>query len=224
MVQVFLWPMKLVTAIFCLCLASVVDVSACPIARAKNLKELKLSDGSVKLGTLQASAKNQDPVVAFYREDKLVFCSADYDTSPVDARAVAATADKNHLYVAFSTDGGAKHPKTFTRFTAAGWQKSYGAGGGAKVLVILKIRKADGVAIAGTYVAAKKQDGKTNSIALKKLEFTNNSLRLTADAWYSPLKTDKIPYKCSGPSPFTYILQLSADLTTAMSTAAPQCK
>jgi hypothetical protein len=49
--------------------------------------------------------------------------------------------------------------------------------------VILKIRKADGVAIAGTYITAKKQDGKTNSVALKKLEFTNNSLKLIAGAW-----------------------------------------
>ncbi|HMY11769.1 MAG TPA: hypothetical protein PKC74_09090, partial [Turneriella sp.] len=70
----------------------------------------------------------------------------------------------------------------------------------------------------------KKQDGKTNSVALKKLEFNNNSVRLVADAWYSPLKTDKTPYECSGSSPFAYILQLSADLTTAMSTAVPQCK
>jgi hypothetical protein len=112
--------MKSVAAIFCLCLICVVETYACPIQKAKNLKETKLRDGSVKLGTLQSSAKNQDPIVAFYREGTLVFCSADYDTSPVDARAVAATADKDHLYVAFSTDGGAKHPKTFTRFTASG--------------------------------------------------------------------------------------------------------
>jgi len=216
--------MKSLAPTLCLCLIFLAEASACPIAKAKNLKELKLRDGSVKLGTLQASAKNQDPVVAFYREGKLVFCSADYDTSPVDARAVAATADKDHLYVAFSTDGGAKHPKTFTRFTAGGWQESYGAGGGAKVLVILKIRKADGVAIAGTYITAKKQDGKTNSVALKKLEFTNNSLRLTADAWYSPLKTDKTPYTCSGSSPFAYFLVLSEDLTTAKVTTATRCK
>ncbi|GAB4434272.1 MAG: hypothetical protein OHK0011_17390 [Turneriella sp.] len=216
--------MKIISAAILVLYSACFSLNACPIAKAKNLKEIKLSDGTVKLGTLQVSAKNQDPVVAFYRDNKLVFCSADYDTSPVDSRAVAATADKEHLYVAFSVDGGAKHPKTFTRFTAGGWQNSYGAGGGAKVLVILKIRKADGVAVAGTYVAAKKQDGKTNSVALKKLEFTNNSVKLTADSWYSPLKTDKSGYECSGPSPFAYTLQLSADLGTAMSTAAPQCK
>ncbi|HNM99864.1 MAG TPA: hypothetical protein PKG67_05380 [Turneriella sp.] len=216
--------MKKVVITICFLCLGFIPVEACPITKAKNLKEIKLRDGTVKLGTLQVSAKNQDPIVAFYREGKPVFCSADYDTSPVDARAVTATADKEHLYVVFSTDGGAKHPKTFTRFTASGWQESYGAGGGAKVLVILKIRKADGVAVAGTYITAKKQDGKTNSVALKKLEFNNNSVRLVADAWYSPLKTDKTPYECSGSSPFAYILQLSADLTTAMSTAVPQCK
>ncbi len=216
--------MKKVSITVCFFLLGLVAAEACPITRAKNRKETKLRDGVVQLGTLQVSTKNQDPVVAFYREGNLVFCSADYDASPVDARAVAATADKEHLYVAFSTDGGAKHPRAFTRFTQSGWQESYGAGGGAKVLVILKIRKADGVAIAGTYITAKKQDGKTNSVALKSLEFTNNSIRLVADAWYSPLKTDKTPYQCSGASPFAYTVQLSADLASAMSTAAPQCK
>lgn len=216
--------MKFVTVTVLFLNSGYLYLQACPIAKAKNTKEIQLRDGIVKLGTLQVSDKNQDPVVAFYREGKVVFCSADYDTSPVDSRAIAATADKDHLYVAFSTDGGAKHPKTFTRFTASGWQNGYGTGGGAKVLVILKIRKADGVAIAGTYVTAKKADGKTNSMALKRLEFANNSVKLTADSWYSPLKTDKTAYECSGPSPFTYTLQLSADLGTAMSTAAPQCK
>jgi hypothetical protein len=216
--------MKYVFAPILLLYSGYFALNACPIAKAKNTKEIRLSDGIVKLGTLQVGPKNQDPVVAFYRDGKVVFCSADYDTSPVDARAVAATADKEHLYVAFSTDGGAKHPKTFTRFTTAGWQDSYGSGGGAKVLVILKIRKADGVAVSGTYITAKKQDGKTNSVALKKIEHANNSVKLTADSWYSPLKTDKTAYECSGPSPFVYTLQLSADLTKALSTQAPQCR
>lgn len=121
--------MKFILATVLLLCSGYFSLHACPITKARNLKEIKLSDGTVKLGTLQASAKNQDPVVAFYREGKIVFCSADYDTSPVDSRAVAATADKDHLYVAFSSDGGAKHPKTFTRFTAGGWHDSYGAGG-----------------------------------------------------------------------------------------------
>lgn len=205
-----------------------------PVAAASNcdfassgavmIKETPLKDGVVKLGTLQVSKKNQNPIVAFFQSGKQVFCRKDIDTSPVDARAIAATANKDHLFVAFSSDGGANHVMAFTRFTKAGWQKSYGKGGGAKVIVLLKIRKSDGEVVNGTYVTAQKDDGKTNSIVVKKLTYENNSVQLQADSWYSPLRIDQTPYRCSGKSPFFYTLQLSPDLTTAMSTNAPQCQ
>jgi hypothetical protein len=207
-------------------LGSVHPVSNCDFGTsgAVMVKETPLKDGIVKLGTLQVSKKNQNPIVAFFQSGKQVFCRKDIDASPVDARAIAATADKEHLYVAFSTDGGANNPITFTRFTKNGWQKSYGSGGGAKVIVLLKIRKADGEVAGGTYVTARKDDGKTNSIVVKKLSYENNSVQLQADSWYSPLRIDQTPYSCSGKSPFFYTIQLSPDLTTAMSTNAPQCK
>lgn len=188
------------------------------------VKETPLKDGIVKLGTLQVSKNNQNPIVAFFQSGKQVFCRKDIDASPVDARAIAATADKEHLYIAFSTDGGANNPIAFTRFTKSGWQKSYGKGGGAKVIVLLKIRKADGEIVAGTYLTARKDDGKTNSIVVKKLAYENNSVQIQADSWYSPLRIDQSPYSCSGKSPYFYTIQLSPDLTTAMSTNAPQCK
>ena len=81
--------MQVFAALVILLTPAVAPLFACPIGKAKNTKEIPLQDGMLKLGTLQVTAKNQDPVVAFYRENKLVFCSADYDTSPVDARAVA---------------------------------------------------------------------------------------------------------------------------------------
>ena len=191
---------------------------------AKLTKETTLKDGTVKLGTLQVSKKDQNPIVAYFQNGKQVFCRRDLDTSPVDARAIAVTADKEHLYVVFSADGGANHKETFTRFTQTGWQKSYGNGGGAKVLVILKLRKSDGEVIGGTYVTARKGDGKTNSVALKKIFFENNSVHLQADAWYSPFKHDQGAYTCAGPSPFYYSIQFSPDLATVMSTSANGCR
>ncbi len=191
---------------------------------AKLVKETKLKDGTVKLGTLQISKKDQNPIVAFFQNGRQVFCRRDIDTSPVDARAVAATGDKEHLFVAFSTDGGANHREAFTRFTQAGWMKFYGNGGGAKVLVILKLRKTDGEVVGGTYLTARKADGKTNSVALKKLVFENNALQVHADTWYSPLKHDQTPYNCTGPSPFFYTVQFAPELTNVMSTNAGTCE
>lgn len=216
--------MQVFAALVILLTPAVAPLFACPIGKAKNTKEIPLQDGMLKLGTLQVTAKNQDPVVAFYRENKLVFCSADYDTSPVDARAVAATADKDHVYVVFTADGGSNHAQSFARFTRGGWLPSYGAGGGPKVLVVLKIQKADGKAVAGTYLTAKKKDGKTNSLAIKKIQFANNAVEINADAWYSPLQTDKKPFECSGASPFAYTVRLSSDLKTALAASAPACR
>lgn len=207
-------------------LAPLQAVSNCDFSTsgAVMVKETKLKDGIVKLGTLQVSKKNQNPIVAFFQNDKQVFCRKDLDATPVDARAIAVTADKEHLFVAFSTDGGSSNPIAFRRFTKNGWQKSYGNGGGAKVIVLLKILKTDGEVVGGTYVTARKDDGKTNSIIVKKLTYENNSVQLQADSWYSPLRIDQTPYSCSGKSPFFYTLQLSPDLATAMSSNAPQCK
>lgn len=199
-------------------------LSACPIGKAVNVRVIKFKDGNLKLGTLQVTKKDQNPVVAFYAGGRQVFCRADYDTSPIDARAIAATADKEHLYVAFSADGGAQHSETFTRFTDKGLQQSYGKGGGAKVLVLLKLRKGDGEPVAGTYLGARKNDSTTNSLILKKIHFGNNSLHIEADAWYSPLKHDGTPYVCSGKSPFPYTAQLAPDLTATMSTNAANCE
>lgn len=214
--------MKLILALFAAASAHL-SIHSCDFSKAKLTKETKLSTGVIKLGTLQVSAKNQDPIVAYEENGKQLFCRSDYDTTATDARAVAATADKEHLYIAFSVDGGA-NGKSFTRFTREGWQPSYGNGGGAKVLVILKIRKVDGEPVAGTYLIAQKGDGKTNSVALKGIIFAEGKLEVTADTWFSPLKHDKSRYSCEGKSPFRYMVRLDVSLKNVLATDAQGCK
>jgi len=193
-------------------------------SKIKNSKEIKLKDGVVKLGTIQVGAKNQDPIVAWFKDGKQIFCRRDYDASGVDARAVAATADGQHLFVAFSADGGAAGENSFARFTRAGWLTTYGKGGGAKVIVLLKLRKSDGEGVAGTYITARKADGSTNSVALKKFAYIDGAISVEAEAWSSPLRSDRTTFECAGKSPFPYSLALTSDLKTVTFAGAVNCR
>lgn len=215
----------LIVILFSPVLPAVTAITACDFEKsgAKLKREIRLKDGVVKLGTIQVSKKNQDPIVAFFREGKQIFCRDDYDKTPVDARAVTATADAEHLYVAFSTDGGAQG-NAFTRFTKAGWISSYGKGGGPKVSVILKLLKKNGTPVAGTYLIAQKADGKTNSIAVKEIQYQNEQIQVLTEAWFSPLRPDRTPAQCEGKSPFLYSVTLEADLSAATRATAANCR
>lgn len=193
-------------------------------SKIKNSKEITLKDGVVRLGTIQVGAKNQDPIVAWFKDGKQVFCRSDYDASSVDARAVAATADAQHLYVAFSADGGATEEHSFARFTRAGWLATYGKGGGAKVVVLLKLRKSDGEAVTGTYLTARKADGTTNSVALKKFAYIDGAISVEAEAWSSPLRADRSTFECTGKPPFPYSLALTSDLKAVTFAGAVNCR
>lgn len=192
--------------------------------KTKVAKEQKVTSGTVKLGTLQTTPKDQDPVVAYFENGKQVFCRQDYDTTGVDARPVAASADTGHLYVAFSVNGGSGGANSFTRFTTRGWIKSYGQGKGAKVLLVLKLVKTSGEPVAGTYIIAQKEDGKTNAVALISLNYSDGKLSVVADAWHAPLTVGGTPFSCSGKSPFRYYLDLQSDLSSARGAAADNCK
>lgn len=215
----------LIVILFSAVLPAAAAVTACDFEKsgAKLKREIRLKDGVVKLGTLQVSKKNQDPIVAFFRGGKQIFCRDDYDKTPVDARAVTATADADHFYVAFSTDGGA-NGNAFTRFTKAGWISSYGKGGGPKVAVILKLRKKDGTPVAGTYLIAQKADGKTNSIAVKEIKYDGSAIHISAESWFSPLRPDRSSARCEGKSPFLYSVTLEADLSAATQATAAHCQ
>lgn len=192
--------------------------------KTKSSKDQKIASGTIRMGTLQSTPKDQDPVIAYFENGRQVFCNKDYDTTGIDARPVAATADKEHLYVAFSVNGGSTAANSFARFTKGGWIKSYGEGKGAKVIVILKLIKTSGEPVAGTYVIAQKEDGKTNSVALKSLNFAGGKLSVVADAWNAPLTAGGTPFSCSGKSPFRYYLDLQPDLSTARGATADNCK
>lgn len=192
--------------------------------KTKTTKEQRIASGTVKLGTVQSGPQDQDPVIAYYENGRQVFCNKDYDTTGTDARPVAATADKEHIFVAFSVNAGSTATNSFARFTRSGWIKAYGQGKGAKVILILKLAKSSGEPVAGTYVVAVKKDGKTNSVALKSLNYSEGKLSVVADAWLEPLTVGGTPFSCSGKSPFRYYLDLKPDLSAALGAAADGCK
>ncbi|MCB1199004.1 MAG: hypothetical protein KDK41_00055 [Leptospiraceae bacterium] len=192
--------------------------------KVKLEKVFDTANGKLKIATLQVTKKNQDPVIAFFQDNRQVFCRADYDTTPVDARATTAILFEDHAFIAFSTDGGSNQKTSFARFTKKGWQKSYGKGGGPKASVILKIDLKNGNVLAGTYLTARKKDGKTNSLSVEAIKKSGNNLLIEAKSWYSPLKTNGKPFNCAGKSPFDYSVEIDYDLNKAISATAKNCK
>lgn len=192
-------------------------------SKASEVKEVKLRDGILKLGTKKISKTNHDPVIAWFQNGKQVFCRQDLDTTAADVRTLAATADKDHLYVAFTVNAG-NPSEGLSRYTNKGWLPNYGTGAGPRVVVLLRLRKSDGEAVAGTYLKSMRPDGKTNSLALKKITWFEGKIQIEAEAWALPIGTSGTALSCSGKAPYPYSLTLTPDLNRATYAAAGNCR
>ncbi len=179
------------------------------------------------IGYRQVSANNQDPIIAKYVDGQQAWVRTDLETSGDDSRGYGVLWDgAGLLYMVFTTTGtqGAAQDD-FRQYAENGWQTSYGQGGGAKAAIIAKINPATGEPLAATFAMARKENGNANSLIIKEMDYLNNgNLKLRANAWFSPLKTNKQRLTCQGDSPFDYTLELSGDLSYAAEASAPGCE
>lgn len=190
------------------------------VVSAKGGPVISYDGKTVYAGYRQVSSNNQDPIVALFENGTQTWCKTDYDTSGDDSKAYGVYYDTNGLYVTFSATGGTTG---LTSHTGSGWLSSYGAGGGSKVAVVLKLNPADGSSTAGSFIRARLSNGNTNSLSVTGMSHDGSNLAIGANSWYSPLKTDKSTFSCSGSSPFSYKLTLSSDLSAAVSASADGC-
>lgn len=179
------------------------------------------------IGYRQVNSNNKNPVVLRYDNNELTWEYASYETSGDDGTGYGLLWDgQDRLYAVFSatgTQGDAQDD--YRRFMANGWLESYGAGGGPKIAVIAQLDANTGAPKTGTFLGAQKKDGKSNSLLVTRLNlYDDYTIGIQADSWYSPRKTDKKPFSCSGDSPFDYYIHLSSDLKTALEAHADGCQ
>ena len=178
------------------------------------------------IGYQQVSANNQDPILMRFDNGSMTWAKTDYETSGDDGtgRGLIYDPSENMLFAIFTTTGTqGNSSEDYRRFTESGWLTSYGQGGGARVVVLVRIDPSNGNPISGTFVTAELSNGNTNTVTATGLSFTTKGILLDANSFFSPRKIDKRTFECQGSSPFNYSIEFNLDLSTALSASADNC-
>jgi len=162
--------------------------------KKKSLQTLKDSSGNLyEIGFIQVNSKNQDPYVRKISPSGKELWKLIYENTPVDGRATMITLDENQKpYVVFTVDGGSKENGSIQKkeldspnaFTGV-FQNSYGIGGGPKVPVIARLNPNNGKIEKGTFLIARKSNGKTNGLSITKLDLKKGKVifEVSSTAW-----------------------------------------
>ncbi|WP_194765743.1 hypothetical protein [Tamlana sp. I1] len=148
---------------------------------------------SYEVGFNQVSAINQDPYVRKKNAKGESIWYIEHEKSEVDGRATLIFIDNEDIpWVVFTLVGGSYNEEYLTKREIANsdsfknvYAPSYGNGGGPKVSIIAQLNPENGKIIKGSFVVAKKNDGKTNGFTIKSFGMNNNMLAFTAStaAW-----------------------------------------
>lgn len=178
---------------------------------------LRVGGRSLHIGYEQASANNQNPVVALREGATTLWCKR-HETEGPDGRAVGVTWDGGpRAYLTYQVAGGGS---ALDR-AADGWLKSYApgafSGGGATVSVVGALDVQSGDLAHATFVIAVLSSGRVNTLrpdgAVTVLP--DGAVAFRGISAYAPLNPDRQRMDCSGPSGFSYRVELSADLSQA---------
>jgi hypothetical protein len=175
---------------------------------------------TIYVGTHQVSAISQNPIVASFTNGIADWIVNDYEVGTPDGRAVGVMWDGAYLlYVAMTVDGGGSGIEAHT---TNGWQTAYGAGGGPRVTVLLRLNANSGRPMAGTFSIARLANGNTNALIPTNLDFVNSRVVMFADSAFSPLDVNRalMTQTGSGSSPHRYRVVFDANLQTAVSAEA----
>jgi hypothetical protein len=136
----------------------------------RNLVSVTAGNFVYHAGYSQITSTNQDAYVYRTMGGILDWCYY-YDTSPADTRGEALLVHQNSIFVAFTTDGG---NATFKASEDA-IQKSYGTGGGPKVSFLARLDEL-GSFQRGTFLAARLNDGKVNTLTPRSLTSSSSGI------------------------------------------------
>ncbi|HMV44024.1 MAG TPA: hypothetical protein PK079_05020 [Leptospiraceae bacterium] len=144
----------------------------------KNLVSLTVGGSVYTAGIAQVTSTNQDAFLYKTTNNNLDFCYY-YDNSAADTRGDLLVSQDSFLYVAFSTDGG---NASFQASTDA-MQKSYGTGGGPRVTYLAKMDLSGNI-LRSTFIGARLDDGKVNTLTPKTLTTSNGNIIFEGNSAY----------------------------------------
>lgn len=186
----------------------------CAMSRADMAKaaSVTVGDATIFVGYEQASSTNQNPLVARFEGDKQTFCVS-HEKEPPDGRALGITWDGGPIaYVVFTVVGGGT---ALDAAAKSGWLTSYGAGGGSKVTFLGRIDAASGALQTGTFVIAKKKDGKTNSHSPTSapIRLDDGRIELRGSSAFQPMNPDRSLMTCADyPFDTRYVFRAELDV------------
>jgi hypothetical protein len=196
---------------------------------ASGATQIAFGNTVIYTGTRQVAADNQDPRLARFDKGELAWCSGTLETSGDDSRGYGLLWDgADTLYALFSVTGTQGDATSdFRRFAVNGWLPSYGAGGGARATVLVRIDLVSGNPLTATYLSARQADGDSNALTVTGLALTSTGdVVVRAETSAFPRSTNPaITIDCLAYDGLVedYTLILSADLSTALSATAPSC-
>jgi hypothetical protein len=192
--------------------------------------QLSFGNTVIYAGTRQVAANNQDPRLTRFDKGEQVWCLGSLETSSEDSRGYGLLWDgADTLYALFSMTGAQSEPTTdFRRFAVNGWLPSYGAGGGVRAAVLVRIDLVSGSPLTATYLSARQANGDTSALTVTDLALTSaGDVIVRAETSAFPRSTNpNVTIDCPAFDGLVadYTLVLSADLSTAISATAPSCR
>lgn len=195
-------------------------MSAAEMASA-GAANLRFGDAVIYVG-FEQDGQNQNPVFARFDADVKTYCEHHEGEGP-DGRAYGITWDGGAVaYVVYTIVGGGS---AFDARAKAGWLDRYGDGGGSsKVSYIGEVETEFGTLTRGTFVIARKMDGKTNShgpadaITVR----VDGGLEFHGDSAFQPMNPDRSIMTCSD-YPFHSKYVFSPDLASLTCSSCTNC-
>jgi hypothetical protein len=206
-----------------------VDLTNEAAVRALETASITIGKQTLYIGYEQVSSKNQNPCLICFNAGKQVWCRTDYEKTNDDGKGTGLLWDvkQKRLYATFTSTGSQGTPDLdFRRFAKKGWLPSYGQGGGAAIVVLVRIDLTTGDPQLATYVSAVLPNGNSNSCNITGLALNGENVVVVAETRFSPRGIDRKALKYDdvkkAAGPFRYELELTPDLSKAIRATAPQ--
>lgn len=206
-----------------------VDLTNEAAIRALGNASITIGTSSFHIGYEQVSSDNQNPCLIHFKDGKQQWCRKDYEKTNDDSKGTGLLWDvvNQRLYATFTCTGTQGTPDLdFRRVAKNGWLPSYGQGGGAAIVVLVRINPETGEPQLATYISAVLATGNSNSCNIIGLALNGENVVVKAETRFSPRGIDRKALKYDDvkkpASPFYYELELTSDLSKAVRATAPK--
>jgi hypothetical protein len=188
---------------------------------AAGAQSLTFLESTIYVG-FEQNGQNQNPVFARFDNGTKRYCEH-HETQAPDGRAYGITWNGGaSAYVVYTIVGGGSE---FDSKSAGTWLSSYGNGGASsKVSYLGRVETEFGLLQKGTFIIAKKADGKTNSHTpiSATIVLPDGRLELHGSSAFQPMNPDRTIMQCSG-YPFYTKYIFSADLQLLTCSSSTNC-